>query len=71
MRVAVVRLPEEAVTRCPNLDCPAQLKNNLLHLAHRGALGIDGLGETIVDQLVGRGLVREYADLFPLTRGSS
>jgi DNA ligase (NAD+) len=37
---ATVRVPEEAVTRCPNLDCPAQIKNNLLHLAGRGALDV-------------------------------
>ena len=53
-----VRLEGEAVTRCPNLDCPAQLKNNLRHLAGRGALDIEGLGEKLVDQLVERGLVR-------------
>ena len=47
-----VRLEGEVVTRCPNLDCPAQLKNNLRHLARRGALDIEGLGEKLVDQLV-------------------
>jgi DNA ligase (NAD+) len=63
---AVVRVADEAVTRCPNLDCPAQLRNNLLHLASRGALDVDGLGEKIVDQLVAKGLVRTLADLFAL-----
>ena len=63
---AVVRTPGEAVTRCPNLDCPAQLKNNLLHLASRGALDVDGLGEKLVDQLVEAGLVRRISDLFEL-----
>jgi DNA ligase (NAD+) len=62
----VVRTPGEAVTRCPNLDCPAQLKNNLLHLASRRALDIDGLGEKLVDQLVERGRVRRISDLFQL-----
>jgi DNA ligase (NAD+) len=62
----VVRAPGEVVTRCPNLDCPAQLKNNLLHLASRGALDVDGLGEKLVDQLVDRGLVRSLSDLFRL-----
>jgi DNA ligase (NAD+) len=62
----VVRTPGEAVTRCPNLDCPAQLKNNLLHLASRGAFDVDGLGEKLVDQLVDRGLVRSLSDLFRL-----
>jgi DNA ligase (NAD+) len=61
-----VRLPGESVTRCPNIDCPAQLKNNLRHLASRGALDIDGLGEKIVEQLVDAGRVRRLSDLFDL-----
>jgi DNA ligase (NAD+) len=63
---AVVRLEEEAVTRCPNLDCPAQLKNNLRHIAGRGALDIDGLGEKLIDQLVERGVVTRLSDVFRL-----
>jgi DNA ligase (NAD+) len=61
-----VRLEGEAVTRCPNLDCPAQLKNNLLHLAGRGALDVDGLGEKLVDQLVEQKRVKRLSDLFRL-----
>ena len=61
-----VRLEGEAVTRCTNLDCPAQLKNNLRHLAGRGALDIDGLGEKLIDQLVERGLVKRLSDVFQL-----
>jgi DNA ligase (NAD+) len=61
-----LRLEDEVVTRCPNLDCPAQLKNNLRHLAGRGALDIEGLGAKIVDQLVERGLVKRISDLFAL-----
>jgi len=63
---AAVRLEGEAATRCPNLDCPAQLKNNLLHVASRGALDIDGLGEKLVDQLVEHGRVKSVADIFLL-----
>jgi DNA ligase (NAD+) len=66
---AVVRLEDEAVTRCPNLDCPAQLKNNLRHLAGRGALDIDGLGEKLVEQLVERGVVKRLSDVFRLGAG--
>ena len=62
-----VRLAGEVVTRCPNLECPAQLKNNLQHLAARGALDIDGLGEKLIDQLVSTGLVGRLSDLFSLT----
>ena len=65
-----IRLEGEVVTRCPNLDCPAQLKNNLRHLASRGALDVDGLGEKLVDQLVTTGLVKRLSDLFTLEAGA-
>ncbi|MAJ59874.1 MAG: hypothetical protein CBC48_07860 [bacterium TMED88] len=65
-RAATLRLVGESVTRCPNLDCPAQLKNNLKHLAHRGALDVDGLGEKLVDQLVESEMVKRLSDLFAL-----
>ncbi|MDG2051202.1 MAG: NAD-dependent DNA ligase LigA, partial [Myxococcota bacterium] len=61
-----LRLLGESVTRCPNLDCPAQLKNNLKHLAGRGALDVDGLGEKLVDQLVESAMVARVSDLFTL-----
>jgi DNA ligase (NAD+) len=63
---AAVRLEGEAATRCANLDCPAQLKNNLRHLAGRGALDIDGLGAKLVDQLVEANLVTRLSDVFAL-----
>ena len=63
---AAVRLEGEAVTRCTNLDCPAQLENNLLHMASRHALDVEGLGEKLVHQLVSRGLVKRLSDLFAL-----
>jgi DNA ligase (NAD+) len=63
---ASVRLEGESVTRCPNLDCPAQLKNNVLHFVSRGALDVDGFGDRLVEQLVERGLVRRPADIFTL-----
>jgi DNA ligase (NAD+) len=65
-----VRLEDEAVTRCPNLDCPAQLKHNLRHLASRGAFDIEGLGEKLIEQLVESGLVRRLSDVFQLDEGS-
>ncbi|MCL4686408.1 NAD-dependent DNA ligase LigA [Myxococcota bacterium] len=67
---AVVRLEGEAVTRCPNLDCPAQLKNNLRHLAARGALDIDGLGEQRIEQLVAAGRLARVSDVFSLDHES-
>ena len=61
-----VREEGGAVTRCPSRACPAKLKNRLLHLAGRGALDVDGLGEKIVDQLLETGLVKELPDVFTL-----
>lgn len=61
-----VREEGEAVTRCPNPWCPAQRLGGLLHLAGRGSLDIDGLGDRIMIQLLERGLVQEPADIFRL-----
>lgn len=52
--------------RCPNSDCPAQLREVLIYFASRGAMDIDGLGEKLVDQLLDAGLVRSLADLYRL-----
>ncbi len=62
----VVREEGEAARRCGNASCPAQLRAGLRHFASRGAMDIDGLGEKIIDQLVGRGLVKDAADLYRL-----
>ncbi len=67
---AVVREPEEAVLRCNNAACPAQVKARLRHFAAKGALDIDGLGVKLIDQLVEKGLVRDYSDLFGLDEAS-
>jgi DNA ligase (NAD+) len=64
-----VREEGGVVLRCPNRACPAKLKNRLLHLAGRGALDVDGLGEKLVDQLLDTGLVKELPDVFALTAG--
>lgn len=52
--------------RCPNLHCPEQLKGRIRYFAGRNAMDIEGLGDKLVDQLVGSGLVRGYADLYRL-----
>ena len=62
-----VRDEDEAVIRCPNIDCPAQLLRNIEHFASRNAMNIDGLGEAIVEQLVTKGFVKTVADLYTLT----
>ena len=53
--------------RCPNPECPAQLKERIRYFASRDAMDIEGLGDKLVDQLVDRGLVRRHADLYRLT----
>jgi len=56
-----------AVARCTGIACPAKLKETIIHFASRDALNIEGLGEKMIDQLVDRGLVQDYADLYALT----
>ena len=63
----VVREPGEAVSRCVNTNCPAGLRESLLHFAARGVMDIDGMGDALVDQLLTRGLVTNIADLYHLT----
>jgi DNA ligase (NAD+) len=62
----VVREEGEAATRCINTDCPARLKESVLHFASRGVMNIDGLGDALVDQLVDLGMVKSVADLYDL-----
>jgi DNA ligase (NAD+) len=61
------RAEGEAYWRCANSACPAQLKERLLHFGSRRAMDIEHLGEAVVDQLVDRGLVHDFADLYHLT----
>ncbi len=64
----VLRLENESATRCINASCPAQVKASIRHFASKKAMDIDGLGEKLVAQLVDRGHVRSYADLFCLKK---
>jgi DNA ligase (NAD+) len=63
----IVREEGEAASRCINTNCPARLKESILHFAARPVMNIDGLGDALVDQLVDRGLVKSVADLYDLT----
>ncbi len=60
------RAEDEAVIRCVNIDCPAQLLKNIEHFASRPAMNIDGLGEAVVKQLVENKLINTVADLYTL-----
>lgn len=63
----VVKDEGQVAVRCINSQCPAQLKRRIEHFASRGAMDIEGLGEMMVEQLVGRALVREMSDIYELT----
>jgi DNA ligase (NAD+) len=64
---AVVREEGEADWRCVNADCPAKLRETLLHFGSRGVMNIEGLGDAAVQQLLDRSLVSSVADLYSLT----
>jgi DNA ligase (NAD+) len=64
---ALHRDDEEVVWRCENPSCPARLRRSLEHFASRSAMNIEGLGASLVDQLIERGLVHDFADLYYLT----
>ena len=63
----IVREEGEAASRCLNTNCPARLKESLLHFASRGVMNIDGMGDAVVDQLVDHGVVHSIADIYDLT----
>jgi DNA ligase (NAD+) len=66
-RSRLVRDEEEVVWRCENTSCPARLRRSLEHFASRSAMNVEGLGESLVDQLIEQGLVKDFADLYHLT----
>ena len=63
----VVREEGEVARRCIQANCPAQLKERIIHFASKRAMDIEHLGEKMADQLVDRGLVRDVADIYSLT----
>ncbi|MFH1641107.1 MAG: helix-hairpin-helix domain-containing protein, partial [Candidatus Omnitrophota bacterium] len=65
----IVKEKEEDVAyRCINPSCPAQLERGLMHFASRDALDIEGMGEAVVEQLVSKGFVRDFADVYFLNK---
>jgi DNA ligase (NAD+) len=64
----VVRAEGEADFRCVNTNCPAKLRESILHFASRGVMNIEGMGDALVDQLVERGLVKNVADIYRLAK---
>ena len=64
----VVRTEGEVDYRCVNANCPAKLRETILHFASRGVMNIDGMGEALVNQVTERGLVKNVADIYGLTK---
>jgi len=64
----VVRVEGEADHRCVNQKCPAKLRETILHFASRGVMNIDGMGDALVTQLTERGMVKDIADIYKLTK---
>ncbi|MCX5876501.1 MAG: NAD-dependent DNA ligase LigA [Deltaproteobacteria bacterium] len=64
---ALIRAGQEAITRCPNPDCPAQRVRGLIHFTGKGGMDIEGLGKKAVQQLVGLGLIQDIPDIYRLT----
>ncbi len=64
---AVVRDEDGAAQRCTGAQCPAQLSRNIAHFVSKGAMDIEGLGESIVDQLIASGKIQSPADIYYLT----
>jgi DNA ligase (NAD+) len=66
----VVRTEGEVDYRCVNANCPAKLRETILHFASRGVMNIDGMGEALVNQLTDHGLVKNVADIYKLTKAN-
>jgi len=64
----VVRMEGEVDYRCVNANCPAKLRETILHFASRGVMNIDGMGDALVNQLTELGLVKNVADIYKLTK---
>lgn len=62
----VVHEGDEVAYRCVSLDCPAQLKERLIHWVNRGCMDVDGLGDELIDKMIEAGLLRDVADFYTL-----
>jgi len=67
-KTTLVRVEGEAVWRCPDFDCPAQVRGRIEHFASRGCMDVENLGEAVVAQLVATGKVRDVGDPYALTK---
>ncbi|MBA4416315.1 MAG: DNA ligase (NAD(+)) LigA [Syntrophus sp. (in: bacteria)] len=63
-----VRPSGEAITRCVNINCPAQIKGSIEHFASKRAMDIDGLGVKLIEQMVDKNIIKDVSDLYFLTK---
>lgn len=66
----VVHEGDEVAYHCVSLDCPAQLKERLIHWVSRGCMDVDGLGDELIDKMIEAGLLRDVADFYTLDADS-
>jgi len=64
----IEKKPDEVVARCPNVDCPAQIRGSIRHFVSKAGMKIDGLGDKLVFKLLEKGLIKDKSDLYALTR---
>ena len=64
----VLKEKDEVALRCINPCCPAQIERGLMHFAHRAAMDIEGMGESVVTQLVQKGIIKDFTDVYALSK---
>ena len=63
-----MQIDDEVALRCVNIDCPAQLRRNLIHFVSKGAMDIEGLGETIINSMVENQIINSAVDIYKLKK---
>jgi DNA ligase (NAD+) len=69
-RSAVIRFDGEAAHRCININCPAQIRENIKHFVSRGGMDIEGLGDKLINQMLEKKIIRDPADIYFLTKSN-
>lgn len=64
----IVQIDDEVALRCVNIDCPAQLRRNLIHFVSKGAMDIEGLGETLINSMVENQMINSAVDIYKLKK---
>ncbi|MBR0423059.1 MAG: NAD-dependent DNA ligase LigA [Clostridia bacterium] len=64
----IVQIDDEVALRCVNIDCPAQLRRNLIHFVSKGAMDIEGLGESLINSMVENNMINSAADIYTLRK---